>query len=725
MKKFKRFLKITTIISCLIFAGSIFLAITYYHVVTHKTHLDTNAIESSRITSLEIYDTELNRIVPSSQNYIKIENLKPETINAFICAEDKRFYSHKGIDYIRVGGALVSNIKSKSFSEGASTITQQLIKNTLLSNEKTINRKLKEFKLARALEKQYNKNEILELYLNNIYFGSGAYGIENAANYYFGKSASNLTLSESALLAGTINAPSYYSIENNPEKSIARRNLILELMHNQNKINDDELISAKSEPLNLNITKSKNNNYIFNQIINEACEILQKTENELKNSGLKIYTNYNQNLGKTIDEKISKNYPELKNHNIYGIVIENKTNSVINCFGTAKNLDKKQQPGSVIKPILVYAPAIENNTISPATKILDEEINISGYSPKNADGKYHGFTSVRECIKKSFNVPAVKLLNEIGIENAQNFAKNLNIQFSNNDNNLAIALGGFTEGITAKQIADAYAAFANEGNFSQSSYILKITKNNKQIYSKINSSKQVMKDSTAYLITNMLIDVSKDGTAKKLSDLNFEVASKTGTVGKENTNKNSNAYCVSYTKNHTIITCISGELNESINGSTYPTIINKEILKSLYKTKKPDNFNKPDSVLTKNINEENYKENKITQTNNDSNLKENFSSENLPNFDNSINLKLEAFNFENRKPILSFFASNNFTYNIKRVHEKKEETLSSFSPSENHKIIKFEDISAKSNEIYEYFVEICEKSTTKSNKTNIVKLKSF
>ena len=237
-----------------------------------------------------------------------------------------------------------------------------------------------------------------------------------------------------------------------------------------------------------------------------------------------------------------------------------------------------------------------------------------------------------------------------------------------------------------------------------------------------------MSDSTAYMITDMLIDTSKSGTAKKLKDLPYNVASKTGTVGKINSSKNTDAFCVSYTSNHTIITYVGdSQLDQKINGSTYPTLINKNILKTLYKNYKPEDFHIPKSITTKNIDLNQYKNNIVEENqNSNNNIEEIFSNNNLPKQNlNKLNLKLEAFNFENRKPILSFFASNNYTYNIKRINEKKEEIISSFSPKDDLKIIKFEDKSAKSNDIYEYFIEICEKSSNIKYQTNKVKLKSY
>ena len=709
MKILKKLLRVSLVIFCIIFLALIVSGVSFYHISTYGISLDTNKLNSSRASSMKIYDASGKEITTQNENFIEINQLNSHTKNAFISTEDKRFYSHNGIDYLRIGGALISNVKSKSFSEGASTISQQLIKNTQLSNQKTIKRKLKEFKLARELEKKYSKDEILEMYLNNIYFGNGTYGIENASNYYFGKSAKNLTLEESALLAATINAPNYYNIQRNQERVKNRRNLILTLMKDQNKITEEEYISAKNAEISLNITKKQNNNYIFNEIIEEACKILNKNENGLKNSNLIIYTNYNLDFTNTIIKNTQNKFKELSQHDICNIVIDNKTNTLVSIIGNSNVLDSKKQPGSTIKPILVYAPAIENEIISPSTKILDEEINISGYSPENADKKYHGFITTCEALKNSYNIPAVKLLNEIGISNAQEFATKLNINFKDTDNNLAIALGGFTEGTTLKQLVDAYAAFANDGYFEESKNITKMILNGKEIYAKPKSQIKTMKNTTACQITDMLTETSKTGTARRLSDLNFDVASKTGTVGKPNSNKNTDAYCVSYTTNHTIITYIGGEnLNENINGSTYPTMINKLILNELYKNNKPDKFTKPISLNIKNV-----------DLTNDYTSKTKF-------IDNQkINLHIEGFNFENRKPIISFFATPNYYYNIKRIHEKKEEKISSFTSIDEPKIIKFEDIHAIKNEIYEYYIEVHEKSTNKKFTTNHIKLKSF
>lgn len=207
---------------------------------------------------------------------------------------------------------------------------------------------------------------------------------------------------------------------------------------------------------------------------------------------------------------------------------------------------------------MVYAPAIEKDIISPATKILDNKINIAGYSPENADKIYHGFVSAKTALSKSYNIPAVKILNELGVEEGKNFAKKLGINFSNSDNHLALALGGFENGVSPKSICDAYSAFACSGKYQPSSYISKITKNGKTIFEKENTETQAMKDSTAFLICDMLKECTKTGTAKKLGNFDFEVCAKTGTVGKSSSSKNQLAYNICYTTNHTILTVIHG-----------------------------------------------------------------------------------------------------------------------------------------------------------------------
>lgn len=731
MKRLKKILKITLASIILLVVSALIFSAGFYYVSTKGVALSKEKLESiSSKNALQIYDVNGKLILPSEKNYIPISKLSSNTKNAFIAAEDKRYYKHNGIDIIRIGGAIVSNLKTRSFSEGASTISQQLIKNTQLSSEKTIKRKLKEIKLTRKLEKEYSKNQILEMYLNNIYFGNGCYGVENAARHYFSKSASSLTLAESAILAGTINAPGVYDIENKQANAIKRRNLILKLMLVQNKISNQEYEDAINEKLNLHLTKLSNSNYIHGKIIEESCKAVGTNENNIINKNFKIYTNINTELNNKITNLIENNYKNLQNiANICVIIVQNKENKIISCYGKNQILSSKKQPGSTIKPILVYAPAIEKGVISPATKLLDEKINISGYSPENADKKYHGYVSVREALKNSYNIPAVKLLNEIGVNYAQNFAQNLNIDFDKKDNNLAIALGGFTEGLSLKTLCDAYTSFANGGKFSLSTYITKIEdENGKTVYTNTQNSNQVMSESTAYLITDMLKDCAKSGTAKRLKDVSYDIASKTGTVGKHNSKLNTDAFNISYTTEHTIITYIGGDnLNENVNGATYPTMITKDILNILYQNHSPKNFKMPISVEKINIDKNEYDNNIVSQTENfDLATTEIFSKNNLPpKTKSSLITNMHIQNSKNNAPKISFFASENYEYIIKRKNKTKEEIISSLANLENSQIIIFEDKTANSGHIYEYYIDIYDKNGNFLQKSNSVKVRIF
>ena len=419
-------------------------------------------------------------------------------------------------------------------------------------------------------------------------------------------------------------------------------------------------------------------------------------------------------------------------HEMEGIVLvpkgvqlyDNKKHLIVSFLGNNSILENKHQPGSLIKPILVYAPAIEKGTISSATKILDNKINISGYTPENSDKTYHGYISAKTALSKSYNIPAVKIMNELGINECKSFAKNLGIEFEKSDNHLALALGGFETGVTPKTICDAYSAFANSGKFVKSSFIQKITKNGKTIYEKQNTEKQVMNDSTAFLINDMLSECAKTGTAKRLATLPFEVCSKTGTVGKSNSKNNLLAYNISYTPEHTILTIIQGDnLPSNINGSTHPTMINKELLTQLYKNTYPTKFKKPNSVKLISLSKEDYLENRIVVDKNESELKEYFSIENSPEITED-EFKLLAINSKNHQPILCFTINKKYNYFLIRTHKNKEEII--FSSLENdNKFINFTDKSAKNNKIYSYKLKICEKSKNEGFFSNEIILHTY
>ena len=612
-KKFKKFLKVSSILIVVLLISSISFGFASYLSITKNTTLNVDALTRDE-SNISYYDDKGN-ILQSFNTYKKSENLKDYTINAFVAKEDKRFYEHHGYDIIRIFGALKNNITEGEIVEGGSTISQQLIKTTQTNSERTLNRKLKEFKMARELEKNFSKEEIIQMYLDNIYFGNNCYGIEQASQFYFGLKASDLNIAQSAMLSGLISAPSYFNPVVDYQLSIEKTKMVLNLMREQSYISDEEYVFALN---NMPQITSKQDDATLGAIYlerayNEACEILG-VESLPSNKKIEIKMYLNSELQKLSEDLINTGKYTVLNSNeiepsIISLSINNTTGGVTSYAGKSKYelFNLRRQPASTIKPILVYAPAIDKNKISPSTFILDEPININGYSPQNASKTNYGWTTVRNAIVKSTNIPAVKILNESNLSESKRFAENMGIKFSENDNNLALALGGFEYGVTMLELSNAYRTFANGGVYSDISFVKEIIIDGNKVYNHtpISSTKRVMKDSTAYLMTDMLIDVTKIGTAKNVGNFNFDVASKTGT---NNTNHNNNdAINVSYTTEDTFLCWIGntdgaeGVMDTKINGSTYPAMFTKRIIAKCYEDHQPKNFEMPASVKVVNL----------------------------------------------------------------------------------------------------------------------------
>ena len=714
----KKVLKISLIILLIIFLIGVFLGallLNKIHKVNAETLLDINKLNTSGqyITFVDNNNNENNFLISITKT--DLSKLNDYTKNAFISIEDKKFYTHKGINLGRTIKAGLKNILNGKIIEGGSTITQQLIKNTHLTKEKTIERKIKELALSKKLEKLYSKDEILETYLNVIYFGDNCYGIEDASMHYFSKDASSLSIAESATLAGLIKAPNTYSPTKNKEKCLKRRNLVLSEMLKDNYISNDEYNNSKKEDLNLNLTeKIENQINTYDKIaLNEAINILGLTEKQIAFNGIKIYTNKNASIQQKLETLLISQKENLVNrgldYDISNIVINNKTGKIEAYYSTSiYDVDTlKRQPGSSIKPILVYAPAIENNLISPSTLILDEETDFNGYKPHNYNNTFNGYVSARTALEKSLNIPAVKVLTYVGINNAINFAENNGIHFDENDNNLAISLGGFTYGETLKNIANSYQAIANNGNYIQASCIDKIeTKTGKLLYKNNIETKKTMRDDTSSLLIDMLKGVTKNGTGKKLSFLPYEIASKTGTVSLKNSNLNTDAYNFAFTTNHTL-GCwygnLSGEnLSNKITGSSYPTETNKTILESLYNTTTPENFKYSSDVVKLDIDLNNLKENNIITLAPDFiseryKQSELFSRFNLPNEDislytNSFEIKSDFINDCNIK----FDTQNYFDYDI----YLNDSIVYSLKDNKGEYTFTFKDLTTQINKIY-------------------------
>ncbi len=573
----------------------ILIAIIAFSSVYFSAKLDKNAVISAK-AQVQLYDSDNTAIDYNGLNrYIPYDGISTNIISAFVALEDKRFFTHKGVDYYRSVGALYKNIKNRYIKEGGSTITQQLAKNTQLTNEKTIKRKIKEMKLARDIEKAYTKEEILEMYLNAIYFGYGIYGIDSACRNYFNKEPIEVTINEAAMLAGIVKNPSNYSPISNPDKANKRKNLVLKLMHEQKYIGENEYEEAlANDYVYCDNRQSEMCAPYYANVLSQAGLLLNKTENDIIKSNYKIFTYYNSKKQKILyDAFLSKEYEDVNksgNSASYLAILCDNLSGGVNAYYS--NVDNnvflfRRQPGSAIKPILVYTPALESKYITTQTLFLDEKFDINGYSPNNYKNSYKGWITVEDAVKNSVNTVAVRLLSETGLDYSKNIANKMGLNFHEDDNNLALALGGMTYGVTNLELCQAYMTLANGGHYIDNSFISRIEDGNgKIIFENKNQLSRVISQDTAYLMTNMLVNTVKDGTARKLNQFSYEVAAKTGTVSYLNTEKNIDAWNVSFTTENTLCVWYGALLSSEENaitttGGGLPSLLASYIYKRL------------------------------------------------------------------------------------------------------------------------------------------------
>lgn len=546
------------------------------------------------------------------RTWVSISELQPSTVYAFISAEDARFFEHEGVDVIRIAGAIVADIKAGSYVQGASTISQQLIKLSHLTSEKTISRKAEEAALAYEMERQYSKEDILEMYLNYVYFGGGYYGIEAAAEGYFGVHASDLTLDQSAMLAGILKSPSGYAPHINYAASINRRNNILRLMRDYGYITDDEKKQASARrPTILHDKREEYSGYYTDAVTKSAAALMGITVDELIRGGYSIYSAMDSDIQHYCEEmfKNGELFPA-EDSEAAIVVLEPSTGMVVAMVGGRsytggisfnRATDIRRQPGSVIKPVIAYAPAFEYLNYTAADMILDEETTFADYTPSNYGNKYYGWVTVREAVTKSLNVPAVKTLSAVGVYRAKDFAKRCGIEFDDKDDSLALALGGFTYGVSPLQIAGAYSCFASGGIYNTPTLIKKITdRNGLTVYEYRQDSRRVMSEANAYILTSMLKSVVTEGTGHRLNTLDIPIAGKTGTVGLANGNRD--AWMAGYTPEYTAVVWQGydsdrlGLLPSSATGGTYPALMLYELFNHIYPDGRSGDFERPESV---------------------------------------------------------------------------------------------------------------------------------
>ncbi|MFB9328583.1 PBP1A family penicillin-binding protein [Paenibacillus aurantiacus] len=505
--------------------------------------LDQNGKEASRIS--------LNKVEP-----VAFAELPDALVQAVVAVEDKRFFEHDGADLRSISRALYANLSAGGKVEGGSTITQQLAKNVFLSHEKTWTRKWNELLLAQKIETEYGKEQIFELYMNHIYFGEGAWGIKRAASVYFGKDVKKLTLAESALLAGIIKAPSALTPKKHLAEAKARRNVVLDLMKEQGRISAEQYAAAIMEPIKLleekqDRTEAIRYPYYVDEVIREATEVYGLTEEEVLHGGLRIYTALDPVMQQAVEQTYANDelFPASRDEQLIqsaAVLVDPRDGGIRALVGgrgdaTFRSLNRatqmKRQPGSTMKPIAVYAPALEKGR-QPGTIIVDEPVDFDGYSPKNADGQYHGAVTLYDALIHSYNVPAVKTLNEIGIETGMAYAEKFGLALTDRDRGLGLALGGLQEGESPLAMAEAFGTLANGGIRIPSYTIVRIENEAGTVLASRAETKpvQAVSAETARTMTAMLEGVVQEGTGKTAAIERRPVAGKTGTTQMPGTN---------------------------------------------------------------------------------------------------------------------------------------------------------------------------------------------
>lgn len=537
--------------------------------------IDTTKLDALKTEPSIIFDKNGKEIMSlvrqKNTDYTPFHEISPMLIDALLSVEDKRFYEHKGIDVIRIGGAIVNDIRKGALAEGGSTITQQLARRVFLNAEKTFWRKTKEMSIAMALERNYSKDQIVEMYLNQIYFGEGVYGVGDAARVYFNKKPADLTLSEAAMLAAIPKAPSVYAPFANREKAKERRDTILRLMNEDGHITVEEKEKAQAEPLpeeTKAVAQSgfkKGNRAFIDYVFREAEEKYDVTEEELYMGGWYVYTTLDSSMQDAMVNQYSdpKNFPkdgpergvesamivvDAKNGGIAGMI--GGRNYVAKGFNYATQMHR--QPGSTFKPLAVYAPAIDLNSDKWGrnSSLSNKKQSFNGYEPRNYNNKYSDSVSMSRALIDSLNVPAVWLLNEIGIGESLKYLENFGIDLSPEDRNLAIALGGLDKGTSPLKMAQAYTAFANGGVVSEAFSISKIeNKDLGVVHVHEDQQRNVLKPEASWEVHTMLEKAVQEGTGKAARISGRPVAGKTGTTqsmaGGNNVNKD--AWFVGYT----------------------------------------------------------------------------------------------------------------------------------------------------------------------------------
>ena len=549
------------------------------------------------------------------RSYVHYTELPDSLIQAFVAIEDKRFYRHRGVDWYRTASAAVNSLIGLRQSYGGSTITQQLVKNLTGKSEVSAKRKLQEILYALELERSLDKSEILELYLNVIHFSDQCDGIADAARHYFSKEAKDLTLAESACIAAITNRPSYYNPIRHPQNNLERRNLILSEMHRQGFITAQEYESAVAAPLGLTVDVEDGDginswyaDMVIEDVINGLIDeygISRSVASQLVYSGgLRIDIAMDEQIQKTVEEYYASSVKTPQNANGVSaqsalIVIDAQTGDILGVAGAVgtKNGNRIQNfatqtqrpPGSVIKPITVYAPALERGIINWASVYDDVPVDFGKDNatpwPKNATGIYRGLTNVAYAVAHSTNTVAVRILEEVGLEASFRMAKEsfrlrgMVSQTGANDCDLAaLALGQLNFGVTLRDMTAAYTVFADNGVYHPyRSYYRVLDADGRILLANPDASDIVLSAENAAVMTKLLQGVVKDGTSSSITlSKSLECAGKTGT-----TNQDCDRWFIGYTPEWICGVWCGYEYPESLEGRNLCTSIWNDVMERI------------------------------------------------------------------------------------------------------------------------------------------------
>lgn len=536
---------------------------------------NNTGVELTDIHGEVFYSTGSNKALKR----LNLEEISDSTKQALVSSEDKDFYKHSGVSLRGLLAALYANVMSRDATAyGGSTLTQQLVKNTLLSSNKNVFRKYQEFTMAIAVDRRYSKDEILDMYLNSVYYGEGAFGIDEAAHTYFGKEAKDLNLAESSMLIGILPAPSAYSpISGNLEKAKTQQERVLRRMVEDGKITNEQKTEAQNTQLAYAAVEEKKPLVAphFAQMV--IAELDKKYgEEAVKRSGYKVKTTLDLSWQKQAEQNVA-DQTRLNSarggRNAALVAIDPKTNEIRALvgssdynnptFGQVNMATTPRQPGSSFKPIY-FAEALAERKITPATIIEDKATDFSGYKPHNYDYRYRGDITIRNSLAQSLNIPAVVVMQKIGVQHALTAAKQMGITTLNrpaNEYGLALALGAGEA--KPLEMTNAYAAFANGGRQSEPTTIQSIqSKYNDVLYTHRAKMKQVQSEQASYLLSSILSD---NAARSPTFGSSLNIAGRTVAVKTGSTDNNHDAWTIGYTPSLAVGVWVGNNENEAMN----------------------------------------------------------------------------------------------------------------------------------------------------------------